>query len=70
MRIRNINPLGAVDVPLLGLVVEVGDLVEVTDEQAELLLAQPGNWEAVPVAEEPEEAPDTEAPTDPTDSEE
>ncbi len=69
MRIRNINPLGAVDVPLLGRIVEAGDLVEVTDEQAELLLDQPTNWEALGT-EEPEEAPDIEAPTDPIDSEE
>ena len=64
MRIRNINPLGAVDVPLLGRIVEAGESVEVTGEQADLLLDQPTNWATVP------EAPTTEALVDPTDSEE
>lgn len=55
MRIRNINPLGAVDVPLLGRIVEAGEPVEVTDEQAGLLLDQPTNWEAAEAPADSEE---------------
>ena len=52
--IRNISPLGALDVPLLGRVVDAGEAVEVTDEQAAQLLPQAANWEPV---EETEDAP-------------
>ena len=44
--IRNINPLGDIDVPLLGRTVAANEVVEVTDEQAEKLLMQTGNYES------------------------
>ena len=46
-QIRNISPIGDLDVPLLGRVVHAGEAVDVTDEQAALLLAQPMNYEPV-----------------------
>jgi hypothetical protein len=45
--IRNISPIGALDVPLLRRIVGAGETVEVTDDQAERFLAQPANWELV-----------------------
>lgn len=50
-RIRNVNPLGEVEVPLLGRVLGAGEVVEVTDEQAAVLLAQVGNYEQADTAE-------------------
>lgn len=52
MKIRNINPYGAVDVriptdPPTYLQIGAGAVVEVTDEQAVFLLEQPANYEAV-----------------------
>lgn len=44
-RLKNISPLGALDVPLLRTVVEAGQVFEVADEQARVLLHQPGNYE-------------------------
>lgn len=47
-KIKNTNPLGAVEVPLLGFrVLEPGETVEVTDEQAEKLLHQVDNYSPV-----------------------
>lgn len=46
MKVRNISPLGAVEV--LGRLVAAGDTFEVSDEDAARLLAQPDNFEAVP----------------------
>jgi hypothetical protein len=40
MRITNNSPLGDLDIPLLGRIVEAGETVDVTDEQAAVLLAQ------------------------------
>jgi hypothetical protein len=37
-RIRNISPLGDQEIPALGLAVPAGEVAEVTDEQAELLV--------------------------------
>lgn len=55
--LKNTNPLGAVELPLIGRVLEAGEEFEVTDEQAgrapkdddpgEGLLAQVGNYELV-----------------------
>jgi hypothetical protein len=45
VKIRNISPRGALDVPLLGRVVEAGAVVEVTADQADRLLPQADNWE-------------------------
>lgn len=47
MRLRNINPLGAVDFPLLGCVLEAGEEFDVPDEQGAALLEQVGNYERV-----------------------
>ena len=44
MKIRNVSPLGELDVLLLGLVVPAGEVVEATDEQAAELVAT-GNFE-------------------------
>lgn len=43
-RIKNVSPFGDLDVPLLGTVVPQGSIVDVTDEQAEILLRQEANW--------------------------
>lgn len=44
VKVKNINPVGAVDVPLLGREVGAGEALTVTDEQAVSLLAVEGNW--------------------------
>lgn len=54
--IRHKSPLGALDVPLLGCVVERGEVVEVTAEQAERLLQQSDLWEIAP-APKPDKQP-------------
>lgn len=46
MKIRNISPLGALDVTLLRRVVDAGEVVEVTNEQGRALVKQ-GIFEAV-----------------------
>lgn len=43
-KIKNVSPFGDLDVPLLGRVVEHGHIVEVSDEQAAILLQQEANW--------------------------
>jgi len=45
-KIKNVSPLGDLSVPALGLTVKAGDVVEVTDEAAALLLEQTENWAA------------------------
>lgn len=42
--LTNTNPLGAVDIPLLGRVVEAGETFEVTVEQAKQLGAPSDNF--------------------------
>lgn len=47
MRIKNVNPRGgALYVPLLNRTVEHGEIVDVTEGEAELLLVQEDNWRA------------------------
>jgi len=46
MKIRNVNPLGEMEVLLLGRVVAFGEEVEATAEQAAELIST-GNFEAV-----------------------
>ena len=46
MRIKNISPLGDVDVPLLGRIVEAGEIIDVSPEEAEQLVLQEANWQA------------------------
>lgn len=53
-KIKNVSPFGDLDVPLLGRVVEAGSITEVTEEQAEILLQQPGNFK--PWGEEAQKA--------------
>jgi len=45
LKIKNVSPLGDLDVPLLGRVVKSGEVVEVTKEQSTRLLAQGDVWE-------------------------
>lgn len=45
--IKNVSPLGELDVPLLGRVLEAGEVIEVDDDIAERLLPQAGNYEPV-----------------------
>ena len=48
MEVRNISPVGAVEV--LGRLVDAGGTITVSDEEAARLLEQPDNFEAVPAA--------------------
>lgn len=50
-RYQNVSPLGALELPLLGRVVEPGEVVEVSDEQATSLHGQEATWQ--PVADPP-----------------
>lgn len=45
--LKNTNPLGDVDLPLIGRSLAAGEEFEVSDEQAATLLAQAGNYEVV-----------------------
>lgn len=45
--LKNINPVGAVDLPLIGQTLDRDATFDVTDEQAELLLQQVDNYELV-----------------------
>ena len=45
--LRNINPLGAVELPLIGRELAAGEEFDVTDEQAKVLLEQATNSELV-----------------------
>ena len=56
MLITNDSPLGDLEIPLLGRIVAAGETVDVSDEHAEILLAQhnvfiPGDQDAQDVAE-------------------
>jgi hypothetical protein len=46
-KLRNVNPLGGVDVPSFGLHLAPGEEFEVDDDKAAALLAQAGNFELV-----------------------
>jgi hypothetical protein len=43
-KIKNVSPFGDLDVPLLGRIFEAGTILDVTDEQAEVLLRQEDNF--------------------------
>lgn len=58
MYIRNVSPLGDLDVPLLNQVVLAGDKVKVTKAQGEQLLLQTSNWEPVTGGESSGTGPD------------
>ena len=51
MRLRNTNPLGTVDLPLIGRTLEPGEEFDVPDEQGAALLEQVGNYEAASPAD-------------------
>jgi len=56
MKIKNINPLGDVRVAALGMqLVKVGEVVDVPDEVAALLVIQTLNWELVDKAPKAEQ---------------
>lgn len=61
MLIRNINPLGEVEVPLLRRIVAAGEVIDVPDEVGAALLDQPMNWIA---ADPTTDAPDAPASTE------
>lgn len=46
-KLRNTNPLGAVDLPLIGKSIEAGEEFTVSNAQADQLLEQVGNYELV-----------------------
>lgn len=50
-KFKNVSPLGDLDLPLIGRVVEFGEVFEVTDEQALGIAGQAENWEPVEDAE-------------------
>lgn len=45
MLLKNTNPLGAVDLPLIGRSLEAGEEFEVPDDVGKELLKQAGNYE-------------------------
>lgn len=45
MLLKNTNPLGAVDFPLIGRTLEAGEEFEVDDKTGKALLEQAGNFE-------------------------
>jgi len=47
VQLKNINPLGAVDLPLIGRNLEAGEVFDVPDKVGKALLDQAGNYEAV-----------------------
>lgn len=59
-KFRNISPLGALDIPLLGCVIAHGAVVEVTPEQATYLAGQQGTWQPLgdPVVEQIQQSGD------------
>lgn len=44
-RLKNISPLGALDVPLLRRIVDAEEIIDVTEDQARVLLLQPDNYQ-------------------------
>lgn len=49
-KFKNVSPLGVLDLPLLGRVVEPGEVVEVSAEQARHLEGQVAAWQPVTAA--------------------
>lgn len=52
MKLRNTNPLGAVDLPLIGRTLAPGEEFDVPDEAGAALLEQVGNYERVSATKE------------------
>jgi len=44
-KIKNVSPFGDLEVPLLGRIFEHGSILDVTEEQAEVLLRQTDNFQ-------------------------
>lgn len=55
MKYRNVSSLGALDFPLVGRVVEPGEIIDVPDAQAHLVNGQDSVWEPVITDSEEEE---------------
>lgn len=51
VQLKNINPLGAVDLPLIGRTLEAGEVFDVPDDAGNALLEQVGNYATVTKAE-------------------
>lgn len=47
VKIKNVSPFGDLDIPLLGRIVAAGEIVEVTEEEAGILLRQEANYQPV-----------------------
>lgn len=47
MQLKNVNPLGAVDLPLIGRTLEPSEVFDVDDKTGKHLLEQAGNYEQV-----------------------
>jgi len=56
VKIKNVSPLGALIVPLLGHEVGEGEVIDVSAYEAEQLLAQPRHWELAETAPEGEDS--------------
>jgi hypothetical protein len=65
VQLRNTNPLGAVDLPLIGRTLEAGEVFEVDDKAGKRLLEQVGNYEAVGKAPATPRKPRSKAPVKP-----
>ncbi|NHF62235.1 hypothetical protein [Microcella pacifica] len=44
---RNVSPIGALDIPALGRIVQAGEVFEVTKQTEDFFDAQPGNFARV-----------------------
>ena len=44
MQLKNVSPLGAVDLPLIGRTLEAGEVFDVPDKVGNALLKQVGNY--------------------------
>jgi hypothetical protein len=47
MKFQNVSPVGALDFPLIGRVVEAGEIIEVPDDRAHLIEGQTDVWKPV-----------------------
>jgi hypothetical protein len=52
VKVKNISPFGHLDVPLVGRVVEAGEVFDATEDQASQLLAQPTHYAPADTAAE------------------
>lgn len=43
-KIKNVSPFGDLEVPLLGIVIESGSILDVSEEEARILLMQEDNF--------------------------